>query len=87
MTLDEFIEQLKPEKTYYDFHSTGFTNVFFTIKEDITLHVSIPDDNEEDDPVYFCLSDNDGPIVINSMPLKDLIEGFNNNTIRDNREE
>ena len=45
MTLDEFIEQLKPEKTSYDFQATGFTNVFFAISEDITLHVSIPDDN------------------------------------------
>jgi hypothetical protein len=83
MTLDEFIEQLKPEKTSYDFQATGFTNVLFVISEDITLHVSIPDDNEEDDPVYFCLSNADGPIVINSMPLKDLIQGFNNNTDTD----
>lgn len=77
MTIEEFIEQLKPidKYIYYD-EGEEYTTVLLALNPEVTLSLRIYDEDKEDDPVLYSIDANGELLITNEMPLKELITCF-----------
>lgn len=77
MILEQFIEALKPnDKIVYHSDNDNSTNAVLFLDDGIRLSVGVFDDEKEDAPVTFCLQHGEELLVLDALPLSEILEAF-----------